>query len=76
MRSCQLWDRRNISKSGVYEWAQKAIELDDQNYVASLINPLNAGEYHPIGSFNFFELGEYEKTASLLVYAEFKVGRS
>jgi tetratricopeptide (TPR) repeat protein len=35
--SCQLWERWNISKSGAYQWAQKAIELDDQNYVAALI---------------------------------------
>jgi len=35
--SCQLWNRWDISKSGAYEWAQKAIELDDQNYIAALI---------------------------------------
>lgn len=35
--SCQLWDRWEVSKNGAYEWAQKAIELDEQNYVASYI---------------------------------------
>src|SRR5690606_3329739 len=35
--SCQLWDRWEVCKSGAYDWAQKAIELDDQNYIAALV---------------------------------------
>jgi TolB-like protein/tetratricopeptide (TPR) repeat protein len=35
--SCQLWDRWDVSRTGAYEWAQKAIELDDQNYIAALV---------------------------------------
>ena len=35
--SCQLWDRWEICKNGAYEWAQKAMELDDHNYVASMV---------------------------------------
>jgi TolB-like protein/tetratricopeptide (TPR) repeat protein len=35
--SCQLWERWDVSRSGAYEWAQKAIELDDQNYIAALV---------------------------------------
>ncbi len=125
--SCQLWDRWNICKSGAYEWAQKAIELDDQNYIAAMVlgkiflydGSYETAEYylrrslmlnpndpetqiqiaaylvylglseeavnlyertmqlHPIGnranligSFIFFELGEYEKAASLIVQSK------
>lgn len=35
--TCQLWDRWNVSKTGAYEWAQKAIELDDQNHVIAMV---------------------------------------
>lgn len=35
--SCQLWDRWDVCKTGAYEWAQKAIELDDQNYIAAMV---------------------------------------
>ena len=35
--SCQLWDRWEIGKNGAYEWAQKAMELDDHDYVASMV---------------------------------------
>lgn len=35
--SCQLWDRWDICRNGAYEWAQKAIELDDHNYVAAMV---------------------------------------
>lgn len=35
--SCQLWDQWDVCKTGAYEWAQKAIELDDQNYIAALV---------------------------------------
>lgn len=35
--SCQLWDRWELSQNGAFEWAKKAIELDEQNYVAAYI---------------------------------------
>jgi len=35
--SCQLWERWDVSRSGAYEWAKKAIELDDQNYIACMV---------------------------------------
>jgi TolB-like protein len=35
--SCQLWDRWDACKSGAYEWAQKAIVLDDQDYIAAMV---------------------------------------
>lgn len=35
--SCQLWDSWDVSKTGAHEWAQKAIELDDQNYIAAMV---------------------------------------
>ena len=35
--SCQLWDRWELSQNGAFEWAQKAIELDEQNYVAAYV---------------------------------------
>lgn len=35
--SCQLWERWEPSQNGAFEWAQKAIELDEQNYVAAYV---------------------------------------
>ncbi|MDX1636452.1 MAG: hypothetical protein R3281_00695 [Balneolaceae bacterium] len=35
--SCQLWDRWELNQNGAFEWAKKAIELDEQNYVAAYI---------------------------------------
>ncbi len=35
--SCQLWDKWDMARTGAYEWAQKAIELDDHNYIAALV---------------------------------------
>ncbi len=35
--SCQLWERWDVSQNGAFEWAEKAIELDDHNYVAALV---------------------------------------
>lgn len=35
--SCQLYERWDVSKNGAYEWAQKAIELDDQNHIAAMV---------------------------------------
>lgn len=122
--SCQLWERWDVSRTGAYEWAQKAIELDDQNYLATLVlgkiflyegaydtaefyfrkslllnlndpdthtqialcflllgkqkealeiyqkaiqlTPFHADNYSMFGVFIYFELGEYEKAASLI----------
>lgn len=35
--SCQLWDRWDVCQRGAFEWAQKAIELNEQNYVAAMV---------------------------------------
>ena len=35
--TCQLWDRWEVSKTGAYEWAQKAIELDEQNHIIAMV---------------------------------------
>ncbi len=35
--SCQLWDRWDLSQNGSFEWAKKAIELDEQNYIAACV---------------------------------------
>jgi TolB-like protein/Tfp pilus assembly protein PilF len=35
--SCQLWERWDVSKTGAYEWAQKAIELDEQNHIIAMV---------------------------------------
>jgi TolB-like protein len=35
--TCQLWDRWNVSKTGAYEWAQKAVEEDEQNHVIAMV---------------------------------------
>lgn len=35
--TCQLWDRWDISRSGAFEWASRAIELDEQNHIACLV---------------------------------------
>lgn len=35
--SCQLWERWDVSQHGAYHWAQKAIDLDPQNYVAAMV---------------------------------------
>ena len=126
--SCQLWDRWDVCKSGAYEWAQKAIELDDQNYIAAMVlgkiflyegsydtseyyfrqslllnpndpdtliqialsfiflglekeaidlyekavqlNPFNAANYYLYGVFIYFELGDFEKAASLVLQTQ------
>jgi TolB-like protein len=122
--TCQLWERWDVSKTGAYEWAQKAVELDEQNHVIAMVlgriflyeGAYNTAEYYfrrslalnsndpdtlfPIslylvylglgkealelyekglqmnpfygvnhlrlGGFIFFELGEYEKAASII----------
>jgi TolB-like protein/tetratricopeptide (TPR) repeat protein len=35
--SCQLWDKWDICKGGAFDWAQKAIELDDHNHIAAMV---------------------------------------
>lgn len=32
--SCQIWERWDVSKKGAFEYAQKAIAIDDNDYVA------------------------------------------
>lgn len=47
--TCQLWERWDVSKTGAYEWAQKAIELDEQNHVIAMVLGrifLYDGAYH------------------------------
>jgi TolB-like protein/Tfp pilus assembly protein PilF len=126
--SCQLWQRWDLSKSGAYEWAQKAIELDDQNYIACMVlgkiflyedsyttaeyylrrslqlnpndpetlnyiaayfvflglheeaaalykrslqlNPMHGSSYLAVGTFIFFELGDFQKAESLIVHSK------
>ncbi len=35
--SCQLWERWEVNQNGAFEWAQKAIELDENNYQAAAV---------------------------------------
>jgi TolB-like protein len=35
--SCQLWERWDVCQRGAFEWAQKAMDLNDQNYVAAMV---------------------------------------
>lgn len=35
--SCQLWNRWDISQRGAKEWAEKALALDDMNYIACMV---------------------------------------
>ncbi len=35
--SCQLWERWDDCQEGAFKWAKKAIDLDEQNYVAALV---------------------------------------
>ena len=35
--SCQLWERWEVSQGEAFDWANKAMELDERNYVASLV---------------------------------------
>lgn len=48
--SCQLWNRWEVSQNGAFEWAQKALELDEWDYVSNAI----------LGRIYVFT-GEYEK---------------
>lgn len=35
--SCQIWERWDVSKKGAFEYAQKAIAIDDHDYVAHTV---------------------------------------
>ena len=35
--SCQLWDRWDVSQNGAFEWAAKAMELDQRDYLSATI---------------------------------------
>lgn len=35
--SCQLWERWDVCQRGAFEWAKKAIDLNEQDYVAALV---------------------------------------
>jgi len=35
--SCQLWDRWDLSQKGAKEWAERALQLDHENYLANLV---------------------------------------
>ncbi len=35
--SCQLWNRWEISQSEAFQWAEKAVNLDDQDHMSSFI---------------------------------------
>ncbi len=48
--SCQLWTRWDVSKSGAFEWARKALELDEWDHISHAI----------LGRVYLFN-GEYEK---------------
>ncbi|HYF66526.1 MAG TPA: tetratricopeptide repeat protein [Ohtaekwangia sp.] len=49
--SCQLWERWGICQQGSFYWAKKAIELDEQNYVAACV----------LGRIYLYE-GDYDKS--------------
>lgn len=35
--SCQLWTRWDVSRNGAFEWAQKALELDEWDHISNAI---------------------------------------
>ncbi|RDY61686.1 tetratricopeptide repeat protein [Flagellimonas nanhaiensis] len=53
--SCQLWDRWDISQKGAHEYALKAIELDENDYISLAV----------LGR-TFLYLGDYEKSEHFL----------
>lgn len=53
--SCQLWDRWEVSRNGAFEWARKAIELNEWDYVSATI----------LGRVYLYN-GEYEKSEYFL----------
>ena len=125
--SCQLWDRWDISQKGAHDYAEKAVEVNENDYVALTVlgitnlylrdyeksehflrkslrinpndadnliqiascmaylgykseavsllekalrlNPLNRDWYNGIGSFIYYEVGDFEKSIELGVKA-------
>lgn len=53
--SCQVWSRWEVSQKGAFEWAQKALDLDDWDHVSNAI----------LGRVYVFN-GEYEKAEYFL----------
>ncbi|MFD2098712.1 tetratricopeptide repeat protein [Flagellimonas iocasae] len=53
--SCQLWDRWEVSHKGAHDYALKAIELDETDYVSLAV----------LGR-TFLYLGDYDKSEHLL----------
>lgn len=53
--SCQLWSRWEVSQNGAFEWAQKALELDEWDHVSNAI----------LGRIYIFN-AEYEKAEHYL----------
>lgn len=53
--SCQLWDRWEVSQKGAFEYAQKAVLLDDTDYIALAV----------LGRIYIYQ-GEYEKAEHYL----------
>ncbi len=53
--SCQLWSRWEVSSNGAFEWAQKALELDELDHVSNAI----------LGRIYLFR-GDYEKSEHYL----------
>jgi TolB-like protein/Tfp pilus assembly protein PilF len=53
--SCQLWSRWEVSQNGAFEWAQRALELDEWDHMSNAI----------LGRLHVFR-GEYEKAEHYL----------
>ena len=53
--SCQIWDRWEVSSKGAFEWARKALELDERDHVSAVI----------VGKIHLFN-GEYDKAEHFL----------
>lgn len=53
--SCQLWDRWDVSEKGAYKYAQKALEINPNDYIALGI----------LGR-NYVYMGEYDKAEHCL----------
>ncbi len=53
--SCQLWDRWEVSQKGAHDYALKAIELDESDYISLAV----------LGR-TFLYLGDYDKSEHLL----------
>ncbi|MHA7844612.1 MAG: tetratricopeptide repeat protein [Winogradskyella sp.] len=76
--SCEAWDKWDVNKNEAYEWAKKAIELDEQNYIAALVigrvllyeNSFESAEYFIHRSFelNSNDPGTLVEIASCLVF--------